>query len=180
MKSIFIESPITFSGEQLQPNWVSDTTGTEEDVIVAFIGPSQLILNENDTSFLDNKDLFVHPNMLHFVASHSHTTYKEMILYQRLFLAAAIQHLPDQVDCKALNLYYQNRQLTITHIQVNPNAAIFHVGFFIDPEKTPPVQGLTDFGLVPTPYAVTVMQAYSKEANLIPKFNPHNSPHTTL
>ena len=172
MKSIYLESQITFNGQQLEQNWIQETTNSNDDVMIAFEGPTKLILNDTPHTILENADVFLNPKMLHFIVQHSNTTYKELFLHQRLLINILNQNLPPHTHHKALNIYYKEKQLSITHLQVNDNASIFHVGLFLKSEKKPPIQGLEKFKFDIKPFAAAIMQTYVREIALIPQLNP--------
>lgn len=175
MKSIFVESTLTFNKDLLHPNWIQENFQLKEDAIISFIGPTQLILSDKDQVIFSNKNFFFKPKMLHFIIRHNHTSYKEIILHQRLFIHLINQQLPIQTQSQALNIYYQKKQVSITHIQINEPTALFHIGLFIESESSPPLQGLNQLDINTKSFSASIMQSYTQEMNLIPKNDTHHN-----
>src|SRR4051812_6415403 len=94
MKTQFLTETIPYTGVELSPHFILRRTGLLGNALIAFIGPcavkTEHLVDWEDR--LENEFITAH-SMVHFLGEFFGFTLKEMILFQRLLVASALESL---------------------------------------------------------------------------------------
>jgi hypothetical protein len=145
MKTLWVEQPMTYTGEQLSSHWIYKNFGLMGNAAVAFTGPCdiprELMVDLEDVM---NDDLIFSTDMLHFIVEVYGMTLREGVLLQRLFSSMIQSRVNDALDGGDLvkrrgdDLFYQEtHKLSVSICTVSPTSILIHTGLNIESAGAP-------------------------------------------
>ncbi len=174
MKILWLETEITYDGNQLRPHWIYKNHGLLGDACVAFIGPCELPIEK----MVDLEDVTHHrpihsQKMLHFIAEFFHTDLEKTILLQRNLVSLAQQEIVFRTKNSQLirggnDLYEEGAKLSVSIATATPISTLIHFGINILKEGTPvPTKGLADYQIEPITFAKSLLETFKNEVETL-------------
>jgi hypothetical protein len=174
MKAHFIDTAITYNGEQLHSHFAYHQYGILGDSIISFRGPCDVQLQFMvDIEDKRAKSRIYSQDMLHFIIEHHDTDLEKAVLRQWLFayiVKELISHkvAKNIVVCNGSDLFDQDAKLSVSVATVTPISSLIHFGINILTENTPvKTKGLADYNIEPVSFAHEVMNKYVDECAAI-------------
>lgn len=167
----WIDEPIAYTGVELRSHYLLETFGKKIDLrgsaVVAFAGPCEVRTDHLvDLEDRMKGDFIRAKSMLHFVGEWFGMDLREGVLLQRLFVAKVAELL--KLERHGNDLYSgvgaDRKKLSVSIVTASPVSVLFHLGINIDPAGAPvPAVGLIEWGVDPTEFARTCLDAFSRE-----------------
>lgn len=171
----FLPEKIKYTGKELRPHWIANTTGQFGSAIVAFCGACEVKTNEM-VDLVDRHagETIVAREMLHFIAEDFSDDLAKMILKQRLFISHCLDQLRSRVPVGIFNregndLFWtspqgERKKLSVAIATASPVSVLFHFAINVDGAGAPvPVVGLKDFGIEVGAFVESVFVQWDKE-----------------
>jgi hypothetical protein len=174
MNSLFAEQRIDYTGTQLKSHYIYEQFGMNDDAIVAFCGKCDV----KHEAMVDIEDIIAQnkiysDDMLHFLVEHFSADLKGVILRQMLLAAIVHGRLvhttgTSSITRKGSDIYDRDAKLSISVATVSPVSSLIHFGVNISSANTPvPTKGLSDYGIAPEPFALSVMAQYTRDHDTV-------------
>jgi hypothetical protein len=171
MQKHLVSERLTFDGSQFETGWADKHFGVTGESIVAFLGPLDIISQEE--GFAQSWEAFDKSEMLHLVVEHSHGDLEKLGLQHHLLISLLKEKLNhrlrgDLVQRWGQDLFYESAQITISTALLVSSSAFIYVGVCIQrrgPKSK--VWGLRDGGVDARELAQVVMDQYIFEVECI-------------
>jgi uncharacterized protein len=161
VQQYWLADPLTYTGDQLAPHWIYQTTGLLGDAVVGFTGAAQVDLSH----MVDLEDVrlqapIASQAMLHFVVELFDLPLKTGIALQRLWISAIHADIHQRTGGHCLtregnDLWWipERRKLSVAICTVSPTSVLMHLAFNLNREGAPvDTVGLeSDLGLTDWP-----------------------------
>lgn len=161
MHQYWLAENTTYTGEQLSPHWIYNTTGLLGNAVLAFVGPANVNLNH----MVDLEDVRLNApiassQMLHFLVEMFDTPLLTGIALQRLWIAAIFADIAQKTG--GLNLTregndlwwtQERRKLSVAICTASTTSILMHLAFNLNRDGAPVATiGLeSDLGLTDWP-----------------------------
>jgi len=170
LETRILKERIDYTGDQLRSHFVRDSSGIEDDGVVAFRGACAV----TGPRLVDLEDAEQHSSiiaeeMVHFIGEHFECTLREANYRLRLFVSILSESMrglvPDLVIMRdGDDLFIGERKLTVAIATVTPVSTVFHCGVNIDPRGAPvPAVGLSEIGVDGDRLTAAVLERYRQE-----------------
>jgi len=141
MKSLWIETPMTYHGPELRPHFILSTFKLEGSALIAFRGACD-VQTDHLVDWEDRlqNDFIRAREMIHFLGEFFGITLKEGIWIQRLLVAewcAELLRAGIAVRREGDDLFVADRKLSVSIVTASPVSVLLHLGLNIDPEGAP-------------------------------------------
>ena len=173
MRTLFVESELTYTGEQIGSEWARRHFDLEGDCIVAFVGPCD-VAREHMVDLVDLRAgaSIVSRSMLHFVIEHFDRELETAVWRQRLFAEIVRTELRETGGPDATrngdDLYDGPAKLTVSVATRTPLSTKIHFGINVDATGAPvEAKGLSDYGIAASPFADVVLERYAAEVESV-------------
>lgn len=174
MKAHFVDTIITYTGEQLHSHFAYHQFGILGDSIIGFRGPCDVLLEHMvDIEDKRAKSRIYSQDMLHFIIEHHDTDLEKVVLRQWLF-ARIVKELITQkitsgiIVCKGSDLFEQDAKISVSVATVTPISSMVHFGINITADNTPvKTKGLADYNIEPLAFAPEIMKRYIDECSAV-------------
>ncbi len=162
----FVETPLTYNGQQLQAHWIYKTWGIKGNALVAFIGPADVALE----SMVDQEDVLkkapiYSPKMVHFIGEWFIDSLNEGILLQHLFTSELYESLWEAgvtgLSKRGNDIYHQGRKASVSIATRSGVSVLMHTAVNVETEGTPiPTSGLSQMGVEPVAFAKALLERF--------------------
>lgn len=169
MHYIQLEDSRTYTGADLRPRFIYETTGVVGNAILSFIGPCRV----EAAHMVDLEDVRAQAwiysrSMLHFLVECFDVSLLAAVGLQRLL----IDHLGQTLAARGVtgiarrgdDLYDGMYKLSVSIAAPATTSCLIHVGINIESADTPvPTRGLSDYTIAPLAFAQDVAHAFIDE-----------------
>lgn len=182
MKYKFLDEEQKYDGSQLHSHFGYEN-GVEGNSIVCFIGPAEVKEHLVDCEDRKNDDFISSEQMLHFIIEIFDVSLREMVVWQRLFIAQIVNLLkrsfPETTSIEEAfragdDIIIRGRKLSVSIATLSPVSGLIHVGLNINVGEDCPVSaiGFKEFGDIGYDIkviAITLMDRFREEFESIQK-----------
>lgn len=165
----FLNSSIPYTGRELKPHWIYETTGVLGHALVAFSGPCEVALDQMvDLVDVKKKAPIYSAEMIHFLGEFFIDSLDQGILLQHLIVATIYGELWESgvtnLSRRGNDIYYQGRKLSVSIATKSPVSVLIHMGVNVKTEGTPiPTSGLNEMKIEPEIFAKTCLETFSRD-----------------
>lgn len=168
MKRYYIQEITDFHEKNLHSNWAKSQFNIKDDCIISFCGaytPINLPTLPNSTKKAEPK-LFEF--MLHFFVKHKRLSFREAETRKRLLIEFMVSELGEPFFSLNSSVLCDQKQLSISSINSNLRASLFHIAFFIHPlDQNINLLSLEQIDVDPKEFAIQSMKRYCEDINMI-------------
>lgn len=163
MKIHRIKERTPYTGRELAPHWIYQTTGIVGDALVTFEGPADVALGEMvDLEDVREQSPITSPRMVHFIGEWFRDSLTEGILIQHHLVRAAYEYLWEKgvkdLRREGDDIFYKDRKLSVSIATRTPVSVLVHTAFNVGIEGTPvPTAGLNEMDVDPEHFAMGVL-----------------------
>ena len=164
-----LTNPTPYTGAELRPHWLYETTGQLGNLLVAFQGPCDVPLEKMvDLEDVKKKAPIYSPDMLHFMGEFFIDSLDQGILLQHLLVMSLYSALWEQgirdLTRRGNDIYYLGRKLSVSIATKTPVSVLIHLGINVKTEGTPvPTAGLEELNLEPKTFAKGCLDCFSRD-----------------
>jgi len=165
----FLNSSIPYTGRELKPHWIYQTTGVLGPALVAFSGPCEVTLDQMvDLEDVKKKAPIYSAEMIHFLGEFFIDSLEQGILLQHLLVATIYGELWERgitnLSRRGNDIYYQGRKLSVSIATKSLVSVLIHMGINVKTDGTPiPTSGLNELQIEPKSFAKACLETFSRD-----------------
>lgn len=165
----FLNNTTPYTGMELRPHWIYETTDLLGHSLVAFLGPCDVALDHMvDLEDVKKKAPIFSPEMVHFLGEFFIDSLDQGILMQHLLVATIYGSLWEygvtDLSRRGNDIFYQGRKLSVSIATKSHVSVLIHLGINVKTEGTPiPTSGLDEMKIEPKTFAKACLETFSKD-----------------
>lgn len=152
MKYKFLDKEQKYDGSQLHSHFGYEN-GVEGNSIVSFIGPAEVKEHLVDCEDRLKNDFISSEQMMHFIIEIFDVSLREMVVWQRLFIAQIVSYLKEKTYLPSYSniesvrrggddIFVNGKKLSVSIATLSPVSGLIHVGLNIKVGEECPVNAI--------------------------------------
>lgn len=164
-----LTNPTAYTGIQLRPHWIYETTGTLGNALIVFQGPCDVSLDKMvDLEDIRKNAPIFSQEMVHFMGEFFIDSLEQGILLQHLLVMTVYgwlwEHGINELSRRGNDIFFQNRKLSVSIATKSPISILIHLGVNVKTEGTPiPTSGLAELKIDPKVFAKGCLDCFSRD-----------------